>query len=166
MLIIPPGHAETLRTRRRLSPREIWMISGVASAVVVLAIVLVISLASSGPGSKSGCIYATIPAATGAQQLHECGAQARDTCQSVFAAGAYTHQAAQAIASECRKAGLPVGSSNRGLASLGVRGAVSPGVPARRRGRDRLGRARMPGPYGPTDAAAGGPSSPKPPESR
>jgi hypothetical protein len=111
VLIIPPGHAETLRTRRRLSPREIWMISGVAAAVVVLAIVLVISLASSGPGSKSGCIYATIPAATGAQQVHECGGQARDTCQSVFAAGAYTHQAAQAISSECRKAGLPVGSS-------------------------------------------------------
>ena len=111
MLIIPPGHAETLRTRRRLSNREVWMITGVVGAVVVLAIVLAISLASSGPSSKSGCIYATIPADTGAEQVHQCGAQARDTCQSVFAAGAYTHQAAQAIASECRKAGLPVGSS-------------------------------------------------------
>jgi hypothetical protein len=110
VLIIPPGHAETIRAGRRLSNREIWMITGVAGAVVVLAIVLVISLASSGPTSKAGCIYATIPADTGAEQVHQCGTQARDTCQSVFAAGAYTHQAAQAIASECRKAGLPVGS--------------------------------------------------------
>jgi len=86
------------------------MIGGVLGVVVLLAIVLVISLASSGPGSKSGCIYATIPADTGAEQVHQCGTQARETCQSVFAAGAYTHPAAQAIASECRKAGLPVGS--------------------------------------------------------
>ncbi|HUA06769.1 MAG TPA: hypothetical protein VMB27_22875 [Solirubrobacteraceae bacterium] len=111
MLIIPPGHAETLRARRRLSTREMWMVGGVLGTVAVLAVVLVISLASSGPGSKSGCIYATIPADTGAEQVHQCGVQARDTCQSVFAAGAYTHQAARAIASECRKAGLPVGSS-------------------------------------------------------
>jgi hypothetical protein len=110
MLIIPPGHAETLRARRRLSKREIWMVGAVLGAVVVLAVVLVISFASSAPSSKSGCIYATIPADTGAEQVHQCGTQARDTCQSVFAAGAYAHQAAQAIASECRKAGLPVGS--------------------------------------------------------
>jgi hypothetical protein len=110
VLIIPPGHAETLRAHRRLSKREVWMVGGVLGVVIALAVVLVISLASSGPGSKSGCIYATIPADTGAEQVHQCGTQARDTCQSVFAAGAYTRQAAQAIASECRKAGLPIGS--------------------------------------------------------
>ena len=87
------------------------MVGGVLGAVVVLAVVLVISLASSGPGSKSGCIYATIPADTGAEQIHQCGAQARDTCQLVFTRGAYTQQAAQAIATQCRKAGLRVGSS-------------------------------------------------------
>ena len=66
VLIIPPGHAETLRDRRRLTRREIWMVGGVLGAVAALALVLVISFASSGPSSKSGCIYATIPAATGA----------------------------------------------------------------------------------------------------
>lgn len=87
------------------------MISGVLSAVVVLVLVLAISFATSGPSSKSGCIYATIPADTGAQQIHQCGTQARDTCQLVYVRGTYTSQAAQTIASECRKAGLPVGSS-------------------------------------------------------
>jgi hypothetical protein len=87
------------------------MISGVLATVVVLALVLVISFATSAPSSKSGCIYATIPAATGAQQVSECGAAARSTCTTVLTPGAFTAQAAETLASECRKAGLPVGSS-------------------------------------------------------
>ena len=85
------------------------MVGGVLGVVAALAVVLVISFASSGPGSGHGCIYATIPGAVGAQQVHECGAGARATCQAVNAPGAYTRQAAQTIAAECRKAGLPVG---------------------------------------------------------
>jgi hypothetical protein len=109
VLIIPPGHAETLRARSRLSKREIWMLGGVLGTIAVLAVVLVISFASSGPSSKSGCIYATIPAATGAQQVHECGAAARSTCATAQTPGAFTAQAARTLASECRKAGLRVG---------------------------------------------------------
>jgi hypothetical protein len=111
VLIIPPGHAESVRSGRRLSRREIWMVGGVLGAVAVLALVLVISFASSSPSSKSGCIYATIPAATGAQQVSQCGAAARSTCASAQTPGAFTAQAAKVIAAECRKAGLPVGSS-------------------------------------------------------
>jgi hypothetical protein len=109
VLILPPGHADAIAGRRSLSSREKWMISGVLAAVVVLAIVLVISFSSGGPSSKSGCIYATIPADTGAQQINECGAQARDTCQTVNTSGTFTQQAAAVVAAECRKAGLPVG---------------------------------------------------------
>lgn len=87
------------------------MVGGVLGAIAVLAVVLVISFASSAPSSKSGCIYATIPAATGAQQVHQCGSAARSTCSSVDAPGAFTAQAARTLATECRKAGLPVGSS-------------------------------------------------------
>lgn len=87
------------------------MVGGVLGAIAALAVVLVISFASSGPSSKSGCIYATIPAATGAQQVHECGSAAQSTCATVRTPGAFTAQAAQTLASECRKAGLPVGSS-------------------------------------------------------
>ena len=87
------------------------MLGGVLGTIAVLAVVLVISFASSGPSSKSGCIYATIPAATGAQQVHQCGSAARSTCASVDTPGAFTAQAARTLATECRKAGLPVGSS-------------------------------------------------------
>jgi hypothetical protein len=110
VLILPPGHADAIAGRRQLSSREKWMVGGVLAAVVALALALVISFSSGGPSSKGGCIYATVPADTGAQQIHECGAQARGTCQSVYAPGAFTHQAAAVLASECRKAGLPVGS--------------------------------------------------------
>jgi hypothetical protein len=106
VLIIPPGHG----VARRLSRREKWMVGGVLGAVAALALVLVISLVSAGPSSGHGCIYATVPAATGAEQVHQCGATARATCQSVNAPGAYAAQAAQTIAVECRKAGLPVGA--------------------------------------------------------
>jgi hypothetical protein len=84
------------------------MIGGVLGVVAVLAVVVVVSLVSAGPSSGHGCIYATIPGAVGAEQVHECGATARDTCRTVNAPGAYTHQAAQAFAVQCRKAGLPV----------------------------------------------------------
>lgn len=86
------------------------MIGGVLGAMATLALVLVISLAVAGPSSKQGCIYATVPADTGAEQIHQCGTAAQDTCRSVQKPGAYTAQAARVIAVECRKAGLSVGS--------------------------------------------------------
>lgn len=86
------------------------MVGGVVGAVVVLALALVISLGSSGPNSSHGCIYATIPGAVGAQQIHLCGADARATCQTVDTAGAFTPQAAPVLAAACRKAGLAVGA--------------------------------------------------------
>jgi hypothetical protein len=103
-MVMPPDHA----VLRRLSSREKWMVGGVLGVVAAIAVVLVISLASSGPSSRNGCIYATVPGAVGAQQINECGATARATCQSVHAG--YTAQAAQTIAIACREAGLPVGS--------------------------------------------------------
>jgi len=86
------------------------MVAAVLGVVIALAVALVISLSSGGPTSTSGCIYATIAGDVGAQQINQCGAQARDTCQSVYAPGAYAASAARTIATECRKAGLAVGS--------------------------------------------------------
>jgi hypothetical protein len=91
-----------------MSAREKWMIGGVLGVVVALAVVLLISFAASGPSSRAGCIYATIPAATGAEQIHQCGAAAKSMCATVHTTGAFTPQAASTIASACRKAGLPV----------------------------------------------------------
>jgi len=105
MLIMPSERTPAYR----LSRREKWMLGGVLGVVAALAVVLVISFVSSGPSSGHGCIYANIPGAVGAEQVHECGDTARHTCQTVNAPGAYTPEAAQTIAAECRKAGLAVG---------------------------------------------------------
>jgi len=93
-----------------MSVREKRLVAGVLAAVAALAVVLVIALSAGGPSSAHGCIYATLPAATGAQQISQCGATARATCASVEAPGAFTAPAARTVAAECRKAGLAVGS--------------------------------------------------------
>lgn len=109
MLILPPGHAEWVHPGRRLSVREKRLLGTVVGAVVLLVVVLVVAIGSSGKSSAHGCIYVTIPAATGAQEISQCGAAARDTCGSARTPGAFSPQAADAVAGECRKAGLPVG---------------------------------------------------------
>jgi hypothetical protein len=109
VLILPPGHAESIRLGRRLSQREKRLVGGFLAAMAALVVILVIALSTGGQSSAHGCIYATIPAATGAQQISECGAQARSTCASAQTPGAFTPQAARAVSAECRKAGLPVG---------------------------------------------------------
>jgi hypothetical protein len=85
------------------------MVSAVLGTAVAVIVVLVISLGSSGRSSAHGCIYATIAGVLGAQEVYQCGADARATCASVRTPGAFGAQAAQTIAAECRKAGLPVG---------------------------------------------------------
>jgi hypothetical protein len=108
-MVMPPGHADAIGVRRALSGRERWLIRGVLGVVAVLAVVLAVSIATSGRSSANGCIYATIPGPVGAQQVDQCGSRARETCQSAAEPGAFTAQAAQVIEQQCRKAGLPVG---------------------------------------------------------
>ena len=85
------------------------MVSGVIGAVAVLAVVLAVAIGTAGKSSGHGCIYATIPGPVGAQEINQCGSQARATCQTTAAPGAFPSQAARVIEQECRKAGLPVG---------------------------------------------------------
>jgi len=109
VLILPPGHAESIRVGQRLSVREKRLVATVRGAVAALVLIVVIALSTSGQSSAHGCIYVTIPAATGAQEISECGATARATCATARTPGAFSPQAAGAVAGECRKAGLPVG---------------------------------------------------------
>jgi hypothetical protein len=105
----PPGLAQEVAARRGLSRREKWLVRGVIAGVAVLAVVLAVALGTAGTSSAHGCIHATIPGPVGAQEVDQCGAQARVTCQSAATPGTFTAQAAQVIERECRKAGLPVG---------------------------------------------------------
>jgi hypothetical protein len=109
MLILPPGHAQAVRTRRAFSARERWMIGGVLSLVAAVIVGLVISLAAAGHHTSKGCIDYTLAYATGGENFYRCGASARYTCAKAGAPGGLTGGAARAVATECRKAGLPVG---------------------------------------------------------
>jgi hypothetical protein len=108
VLILPPGHAESIRVARELSRREKRLVAGVLGVVALLAVALVVSLTTGGHTSGHGCIYVTIPAATGAEEIYRCGAAARSTCASVGTPGAFAPEAARSITTECRKAGLPL----------------------------------------------------------
>jgi hypothetical protein len=85
------------------------MVRGVLGVVTALAVVLAVSLIATGHSSRHGCIYVTIPAATGAEEINQCGQTARSTCLSASVPGAYSAQSARSIEDACRKAGLPVG---------------------------------------------------------
>jgi hypothetical protein len=108
VLILPPGHAESVRLRRPLAVRERRLLAAVLAAVAAILVVIVISIASAGKSSSNGCIYATVPGPVGAEQISQCGATARETCATALAPGAFTPQAAATVTAECRKAGLPV----------------------------------------------------------
>jgi hypothetical protein len=85
------------------------MIGGVVAVTAAIVVAVVIAFATGGRTSSHGCIYATVPAATGAEDISQCGATAASTCATVRRPGAFTEQAAREIAVQCRKAGLTVG---------------------------------------------------------
>jgi hypothetical protein len=85
------------------------MIGGVLGVVALLAIALVVSLASSGHKSGHGCISISLAYSTGGTQTYRCGASARELCAGVGKPGGTVGVAARALTTECRKAGLPVG---------------------------------------------------------
>jgi hypothetical protein len=109
VLILPPGHAQSIRQRRTFRGRERWMIGGVLGSLVVLAVALVLALASQGPKSGHGCISVALAYSTGGAQIYQCGDSARAMCSEVGKPGGLTGQAAETVTGACRKAGLAVG---------------------------------------------------------
>jgi hypothetical protein len=108
VLILPPGHAQTLAAPRRFRTRDKWIVGSVLGLVAAFLIGLVISIATSGGTSANGCIDVTLPYVTGGTELKACGTNARSICVSLGQTGSYKGEAARAIKPECRKAGLPV----------------------------------------------------------
>jgi len=80
----------------------------VLGAVAALAVVLAVAIGTAGKSSAHGCIHATIAGPVGAQEVDQCGAEARSTCLTARTSGAFTSQAASVIVAQCRKAGVPV----------------------------------------------------------
>ena len=78
--------------------------------VAALAVAVVIAIAMAGHSSANGCVDVNIPYSTGGQEFYRCGAAARAMCGSVGVPGGFTGAAGRAVATECRKAGLAVGS--------------------------------------------------------
>ena len=109
MLILPPGHAQELRTPRRITLRERWVVGAAVAMLAALAVVLVVALSTGEHASGNGCVYVNLPYSTGGASFYQCGSKARATCGSVGQANAFTGPAADAVATQCRKAGLPVG---------------------------------------------------------
>ena len=108
-MALPLGHGKAIAVGRGLTRRERWMIRGVILAVAILAVVSALAIGTAGTSSAHGCIRATIPGPVGAQEIDQCGSQARATCETVSAPGSFAPQAAQVIEQQCRKAGLAVG---------------------------------------------------------
>jgi hypothetical protein len=86
------------------------MLRGVVGTVGVVLVAVVIALATAGHKSGNGCVYVTYAGVIGAQQINECGANARVLCRDLGTPGGFTGPAVPAVAAACRKAGLPVGS--------------------------------------------------------
>jgi hypothetical protein len=109
MLILPPGHAEEIQRRRAFSGRERWMIRGVVGVLAVGVVALVISFVTVGKKTSHGCVSVSLAYSTGGSQIYRCGAGARALCGGVGRAGGITGKPAEALAAECRKAGIAVG---------------------------------------------------------
>lgn len=111
VLILPPGHSQTLAVRRRLSSRERWLIRGILAVVAALAVAVGVSLATSGHSTGNGCIDVNIPYSIGGQEVYRCGAAARQVCAAVGTPNGFTGSAGRAVGTECRKVSLPIGGS-------------------------------------------------------
>jgi len=108
-VVLPLGHGKPTGSSRALSGRERWMVRTVLGAVAALAVVLAVAIGTAGKSSAHGCIHATIAGPVGAQEVDQCGAEARSTCLTARTSGAFTSPGARVIEQQCRKAGLPVG---------------------------------------------------------
>jgi hypothetical protein len=109
VLILPPGHAEQVRAPLRAGARERWMLWVGGALTLALAIVAVIAITTSGRSSGKGCVSVTIPYSLGGQEIYKCGQAARTFCVTSGRPGGFTGAAGQAVAVQCRKAGLHFG---------------------------------------------------------
>lgn len=112
MLVLPPGHAEALRARRRITTREKWILGSVLTVVAAVLVAVVISIATAQHRTSAGCVDVKFPITIGGEDIYECGARAKALCASVGTTQGFSSVPGRAVATECRKAGLPVGAGS------------------------------------------------------
>jgi hypothetical protein len=88
----------------RWGRREKSIVAVVVSCVVLAVIGLVAFGLTSGAPARAGCIDVTFASTLGAANVHQCGAQARDTCA---APGGFRGNAAQELRAACERARYP-----------------------------------------------------------
>ncbi|MFZ0043049.1 MAG: hypothetical protein WAK93_17200 [Solirubrobacteraceae bacterium] len=108
MMILPPGHAQTVR-QRSLTSREKWLLRSVLGGLAVVVVAVVIAITTQGHKSGNGCVSVALAYSTGGAQIDRCGASAKALCAGVGHVGGITGAPAGPVATACRKAGLPVG---------------------------------------------------------
>jgi hypothetical protein len=109
MLILPPGHGQSIASPRRLQRRERWFVGSAALVVAILAIAVVVSFATGGSRAGKGCIDVTVASSLGGQPVTGCGAKARAICSAVDTPAGYSGNAGALIAERCRALHLAVG---------------------------------------------------------
>jgi hypothetical protein len=72
--------------------------------VAVIAVLVVIALASGSPKPERGCIDVTFASSLGGQPLDACGAQARAVCRDARGTGQYSGPQRTTILDACRAA--------------------------------------------------------------
>ena len=78
------------------------------ATALALLVVVVISIATSGPKTTGGCINVTSPGFIGAQSVSGCGEQARAICHSALTGSGYTRGQNADVLAACRKQGIPL----------------------------------------------------------
>jgi hypothetical protein len=104
------GHWQRTNTPlRRLTKRERNVVlAGLASTLVAIAGLLLVTAGDSHPPPAPGCISVSIAGRTGAELIHHCGMEARELCAR---AATRDEPAYRAIAAGCEEQGIrPLGS--------------------------------------------------------
>jgi hypothetical protein len=112
VLILPPGHGQTIAARQRLSRRERWLLRSVGALTAAIVLLVVLALVQSS-AARRGCVEITIASSLGGQPLSGCGSHARAICAGAGSEG-YSGSAREAVRSACARAGLPVGRPRGG----------------------------------------------------
>lgn len=95
------GHSERLATPlTRRQSRTMAVVIGIVLALIVAAVTF--ATVSPGQHSAPGCVDVIVPSSMGAGQLHRCGADARQWCQSLVGS---REQIARLALPDCRRAG-------------------------------------------------------------